>query len=35
MLPFEGIKVVEVSTWVLGPSCAAMMGDWGAEVIKN
>ena len=34
MLPLEGIKVVEVSTWVLAPSCAAMLGDWGAEVIK-
>lgn len=34
MLPLEGIKVVEVSTWILGPSCAAMLGDWGASVIK-
>jgi crotonobetainyl-CoA:carnitine CoA-transferase CaiB-like acyl-CoA transferase len=34
MLPLEGIKVVEVSTWILGPSCAAILGDWGAEVIK-
>ena len=34
MLPFEGLKVVELSTWILAPSCAAMLGDWGAEVIK-
>lgn len=30
----EGLKVVEMSTWVAGPSCAAVMADWGAEVIK-
>ena len=34
MLPLEGIKVVDLSTWVLAPSCAAILGDWGAEVIK-
>lgn len=30
----EGLKVVEMSTWVAGPSSAAVMADWGAEVIK-
>ena len=30
----QGLKVVEMSTWVAGPSCAAVMADWGAEVIK-
>lgn len=30
----EGIKVVEVGMWVAGPACAAILGDWGAEVIK-
>lgn len=30
----EGLKVVEMSTWVAGPACAAMMADWGAEVVK-
>jgi crotonobetainyl-CoA:carnitine CoA-transferase CaiB-like acyl-CoA transferase len=30
----EGLKVVEMSTWVAGPSCAAVMADWGAEVVK-
>lgn len=30
----EGLKVVEMSTWVAGPSAAAVLGDWGAEVIK-
>ncbi len=32
--PLTGIKVVEMGLWVAGPSCAAMLGDWGAEVIK-
>ena len=30
----EGLKVVELATWVAGPGCAMIMGDWGAEVIK-
>lgn len=30
----QGLKVVEMSTWVAGPSCAAVMADWGAEVVK-
>lgn len=32
--PLEVIKVVEMGVWVAGPSCAAILGDWGAEVIK-
>jgi crotonobetainyl-CoA:carnitine CoA-transferase CaiB-like acyl-CoA transferase len=32
--PLEGVKVVELSLWVAGPSAAAILGDWGAEVIK-
>jgi crotonobetainyl-CoA:carnitine CoA-transferase CaiB-like acyl-CoA transferase len=32
--PLEGINVVEMGVWVAGPSCAAILGDWGAEVIK-
>ncbi len=32
--PLEGIKVVELGMWVAGPACAAILGDWGAEVIK-
>jgi len=32
--PLKGIKVVEMGLWVAGPSCAAILGDWGAEVIK-
>ena len=30
----KGLKVVEWSTWVAGPGCAAIMADWGADVIK-
>lgn len=30
----KGLKVVEWSTWIAGPGCAAVMADWGAEVIK-
>lgn len=30
----EGLKVVEMSTWVAGPSTAAVLADWGADVIK-
>ncbi|MCP4722740.1 MAG: hypothetical protein GY860_25065 [Desulfobacteraceae bacterium] len=30
----EGLKVVELSTFVAVPKAARMMADWGAEVIK-
>ena len=32
--PLEGIRVVEMGLWVAGPSCAAILCDWGADVIK-
>lgn len=32
--PMDGIKVVEMGFWVAGPSCAAILADWGASVIK-
>jgi crotonobetainyl-CoA:carnitine CoA-transferase CaiB-like acyl-CoA transferase len=30
----EGVKVVELGQWVAGPAAAAMLGDWGADVVK-
>lgn len=30
----EGLKVVEFATYVAAPGCAAVMSDWGADVIK-
>lgn len=30
----EGTRVVEFATYVAGPSAAAVMSDWGAQVIK-
>ncbi|HEY7802793.1 MAG TPA: CoA transferase [Dehalococcoidia bacterium] len=30
----EGIKVVEMGVWVAGPSAAAILCDWGADVVK-
>ncbi len=32
--PFEGLKVVELATYVATPSCAMLLSDWGADVVK-
>ena len=32
--PLAGVKVVELAMWVAGPSTTAVLGDWGADVIK-
>src|SRR6267154_6589652 len=32
--PLEGVRVVELAMWVAGPSTSAVLGDWGADVIK-
>src|SRR5262249_52324401 len=30
----EGIKVVEAAQWIMAPAAAAILADWGAEVIR-
>ncbi len=32
--PLEGVRVVELGVWVAGPSAAAILADWGADVVK-
>ena len=34
MQVMEGVKVVEASQWVMGPSAAAILAQWGAEVVR-
>jgi len=34
LLPLEGIRVVEFSHMVMGPTCGLILADLGAEVIK-
>lgn len=33
-LPLAGIRVLDASTFIAGPTCAALLGEFGAEVIK-
>ncbi len=30
----EGVRVIEAAQWVMGPSAAAVLADWGATVIR-
>ena len=32
--PLEGLRVLEVASWLAAPSCASLMSDMGASVIK-
>ncbi|MCP5180288.1 MAG: CoA transferase [Pseudomonadales bacterium] len=32
--PLQGLRVLEVASWLAAPSCAALMADMGASVIK-
>ena len=33
-MPLEGIKVVDLTTWIVGPVASTILGECGAEVIK-
>ena len=33
-LPLDGVRVVEFSHMVMGPTCGLSLGDLGADVIK-
>ena len=32
--PLDGVRVLELGMWVAVPSAAAVLGDWGAHVVK-
>lgn len=32
--PLDGVKVLEVASWMLVPSAGAVLVDWGADVVK-
>ncbi|MCV3255913.1 CoA transferase, partial [Escherichia albertii] len=34
MRPLEGIKVVDLTSFLAAPTVARLLGDWGADVIK-
>lgn len=34
MKPLEGIKVVDLTTYMATPATGRILGEWGAEVIK-
>lgn len=34
MKPLEGVKVVDLTTFLAAPTCARVLGEWGADVIK-
>ncbi len=33
-LPYAGIRVIEFTHMVMGPTCGMVLGDLGAEIIK-
>jgi succinyl-CoA:(S)-malate CoA-transferase subunit B len=34
MLPMAGVRVLDCATFIAGPTCATMLGEFGADVIK-
>ena len=33
-LPLDGIKVLEIASWIAAPACGRILKEWGAEVVK-
>jgi formyl-CoA transferase len=33
-LPLDGVKVLDVASWIAAPAAAVVLGDWGADVVK-
>ena len=33
-LPLEGVKVLDIASWIAAPAAAVVLGDYGADVIK-
>lgn len=33
-LPLEGVKVLEIASWIAAPACGRILKEWGAEVVK-
>lgn len=34
VLPLEGVRILEIGRWVALPAAGALLGEWGAEIIK-
>jgi crotonobetainyl-CoA:carnitine CoA-transferase CaiB-like acyl-CoA transferase len=32
--PLDGVRVIELAQWVMGPAAGALLADWGADVIR-
>ncbi len=32
--PLEGVRIIELGAWVAAPGATAVLGDWGAEIVK-
>ena len=32
--PLEGIRIIEMASWMFVPSAASVLVDWGADVLK-
>lgn len=34
MKPLDGVRIIEVASWIMVPAACAILAEWGAEVIK-